>query len=147
MIVLESLSCDEHTDPGGASTTLLALKGRQLDGRPVVWTIAASGLRSLSFVNRIVSVPRARIERFLIAYQGEAVYTLLARGTFALPTRLWQPGQRRRGSGAQYPPQNMELGTVFGTVSRQELAGQLRALGYEVVECPWESLMPAGSQA
>jgi hypothetical protein len=130
---------------------MVGLSGMDLSRRPVEWVVSREGVRSLSFPNQVVMVPREEVEKLIVSSIQDDVFTLWARGRFRFPTRIPVPG-RPDGSGSTEsatstaePPkltrQNMELGSVFGTISQLKLVGTLRRLGYVVDETTWSELM------
>lgn len=144
MIILERMASElraAQSAHGPAAERLMSLSGRRVGGRRAMWTIGERSLRSLSFPNRIVQVQCERIEGFVVVQLREEVFALLVRGTFALPTRIWQPGEHPNGGRAEYTPQDMEIGVAFRSIPHGELISNLRSLGYAVTERTWNSYL------
>jgi hypothetical protein len=142
---------DPRTTDGAPWSGMVGLSGMDLTRRSMEWVVSQQGVRSLSFPHQIIMVPRDEVERFVVSYLTTDVFSLWIRGRFRFPTRIPQrrlpaglsqlESTRPAGATTPYAPQNMEMGSAFGTVPQEKMVTYLRRLGYVVDECPWSEMI------
>ncbi len=115
------------------------------------WTIGDDHLRLFVALEVVRHIPREKVDRILISHVSDKVFTIWGYGTFDLPTRVVPPRSlslddssnaiRCPGTAPGRLPQAMEIGSVFGSFGRREIADLLRKLGYLVDEIAWSDFL------